>query len=60
MAGGLGVTALGFNFASSLENVFSRFRIDLPLSKRIDVPLIGGAALFGVGWGLAGIVPARR
>ena len=26
----------------------------------IDLPLIGGAAAFGVGWGLAGICPGRR
>jgi hypothetical protein len=28
-----------------------------PPSKVIDVKLIGGAALFGVGWGLAGFCP---
>jgi uncharacterized membrane protein YedE/YeeE len=29
----------------------------LPTKKAIDVPLIAGAALFGVGWGLAGYCP---
>ena len=25
--------------------------------RRIDLPLVGGAALFGIGWGLSGICP---
>jgi uncharacterized membrane protein YedE/YeeE len=29
----------------------------LPMSKRIDAALLGGAALFGVGWGLSGYCP---
>jgi uncharacterized membrane protein YedE/YeeE len=29
----------------------------VPTSTRIDARLIGGAALFGMGWGLAGICP---
>ena len=28
-----------------------------PDKRRIDAPLIGGAILFGVGWGLAGLCP---
>jgi YeeE/YedE family (DUF395). len=28
-----------------------------PASKTIDAKLIGGAALFGVGWGIAGLCP---
>ncbi|TRY33308.1 YeeE/YedE family protein [Aliiglaciecola sp. M165] len=30
---------------------------DLPSSKQIDKPLVVGAILFGVGWGLSGICP---
>jgi uncharacterized membrane protein YedE/YeeE len=29
----------------------------LPTRRDIDAPLVGGAALFGVGWGLAGLCP---
>lgn len=32
-------------------------RFQLPLSHAIDVPLVTGALLFGVGWGLAGYCP---
>ena len=28
-----------------------------PEFKRIDAPLVGGAALFGLGWGMSGICP---
>lgn len=30
---------------------------ELPTKKELDTRLIGGAALFGVGWGLAGFCP---
>ncbi len=29
----------------------------LPTARTIDVKLVGGAALFGVGWGIAGFCP---
>jgi uncharacterized membrane protein YedE/YeeE len=30
---------------------------DLPVRQSIDAPLVAGALLFGVGWGLAGLCP---
>ena len=30
---------------------------DLPANRAIDAPLIGGALLFGVGWGIGGYCP---
>ena len=32
-------------------------RFDLPTKKTLDARLLGGAALFGVGWGLSGFCP---
>ena len=29
----------------------------LPTRSDIDLPLVGGAALFGLGWGLSGFCP---
>lgn len=29
----------------------------LPTKRRIDPPLVGGAALFGLGWGMVGLCP---
>ena len=31
--------------------------VDMPDRRRIDKPLLAGAAIFGVGWGLSGICP---
>jgi uncharacterized protein len=31
--------------------------VDFPDRRRIDKPLLAGAAIFGVGWGLSGICP---
>ena len=31
--------------------------VDLPDRRRIDQPLLAGATIFGVGWGLSGICP---
>ena len=32
-------------------------KFPLPEKKAIDAPLLGGSALFGVGWGLVGLCP---
>ena len=32
-------------------------RFSLPEKKTIDAPLLGGSALFGVGWGIVGFCP---
>jgi uncharacterized membrane protein YedE/YeeE len=34
-----------------------RRQLELPTARRIDARLVGGAMLFGVGWGLAGTCP---
>lgn len=57
MAGALAITFPAF--ASILKRprplLAPSFR--LPTATRIDAPLVGGAALFGLGWGLAGLCP---
>jgi uncharacterized protein len=49
MGGALCVTLLAFAWLAP--------RFDLPTRRDIDAPLLVGAALFGVGWGLAGYCP---
>lgn len=57
MAGGLGVTLIGYRFALRRPTPLCADTFQVPSSKVIDARLIGGAALFGLGWGIAGYCP---
>lgn len=55
-----GAISVGFfAFRSVKHRTYSLYggAINLPSCKQIDMRLIGGATLFGAGWGLAGICP---
>ncbi len=57
MGGALAATALGYRFvlkrpAPALAESFS-----LPTRRYLDLRLIGGAGIFGIGWGIAGFCP---
>jgi uncharacterized membrane protein YedE/YeeE len=57
MGAGLLVTLLGYQiiFRRSAPLFATSFRF--PTSQDIDVKLLGGAALFGLGWGISGFCP---
>jgi uncharacterized membrane protein YedE/YeeE len=57
MAGALAVTALGYRLVFRRNAPLLDNKFHLATQTRIDLPLVGGAALFGVGWGLAGMCP---
>jgi uncharacterized membrane protein YedE/YeeE len=57
MAGGLAVTTLGYKLIFRRSSPVADEKFHLPTRQQIDLPLVGGSALFGVGWGLAGICP---
>lgn len=57
MGGALCVVAIGYRLAFRRERPFLVPEFSLPLKQSIDAPLLMGAAMFGVGWGLAGICP---
>jgi uncharacterized protein len=57
IAGGLGVTALGYRLVFRQSSPVLSEKFHLPTQRQIDLPLVGGSALFGIGWGLAGICP---
>lgn len=57
MGGAVLVNALLFRVAQKKEKPVLSSVYHLPTSKVIDKPLLVGAALFGIGWGLGGICP---
>jgi hypothetical protein len=57
MAGAIAVGGCGFSFARRRARALLGQPILLPNIAPIDGRLIGGSALFGLGWGLAGICP---
>lgn len=57
MGGALLVTLIGYHLVLKREAPLLGGAFSLPTRKDIDARLIGGAALFGVGWGLAGLCP---
>jgi uncharacterized membrane protein YedE/YeeE len=57
MAGALVVTALGYRLALRRPAPLMAPRFALPTREDVDARLVTGAAIFGVGWGLAGYCP---
>jgi uncharacterized protein len=57
MAGALAVTFVGYQLVWRRPTPFWAAKFELPTATAIDTPLVGGAALFGIGWGIAGWCP---
>ncbi len=57
MGGALLVTGPAYYLARRRGRIVGGAAPELPPGRGIDARLLGGAALFGVGWGLAGICP---
>jgi uncharacterized membrane protein YedE/YeeE len=57
MAGAIAVHMAAFRFITSRPSPLFDGKFHLPTRSDIDVRLLAGAALFGVGWGLGGICP---
>ena len=58
MGGAIAVALPAFALARRRASAWIGVPIDLPTKRAIDAPLVVGAAIFGVGWGLAGVCPA--
>jgi uncharacterized membrane protein YedE/YeeE len=56
MGGGLAVNALFFHLLKRPSPYFAE-TFSLPNLTRLDRPLFIGAALFGIGWAIAGLCP---
>jgi uncharacterized membrane protein YedE/YeeE len=57
MAGAVGVGLAGFPFATRRARSALGLPMRMPSHEPVDRTLLGGAAVFGVGWGLAGFCP---
>ena len=57
MGGALITTFIGYKFILRNSTPLFEKGFQLPTRKDIDAPLIIGASLFGIGWGLVGLCP---
>lgn len=57
MASALIVNAIGYQIVTRRSRPLFARVFSIPTRKDIDAPLIAGAGLFGVGWGLVGLCP---
>jgi uncharacterized membrane protein YedE/YeeE len=57
MAGALAVSTAGYAVARRRERAWLGDAFAIPTRRDLDASLLGGAALFGVGWGLVGLCP---
>ncbi|MGH1571086.1 DUF6691 family protein [Methylobacterium sp. P31] len=57
MGGAVAVSALGYSIAKRRGRPVLAPRLEIPTRRDLDPRLLAGAAIFGVGWGLAGLCP---
>ena len=58
MAGAVAVSFVAFRLAARQRGPLLDLSFDMPTKRDIDARLVGGAAIFGAGWGLVGLCPA--
>ncbi|MCC1493845.1 DUF6691 family protein [Cognatishimia sp. F0-27] len=57
MGGALVTTFVGYKLVFGRSAPVFENRFALPTNRSIDAKLVGGAAFFGAGWGIAGFCP---
>jgi uncharacterized membrane protein YedE/YeeE len=57
MIGAIALASIGFFASKRIGKPLLDETTHLPTKKKIDVQLIVGSAIFGVGWGVAGFCP---
>ncbi|GJD42295.1 hypothetical protein AFCDBAGC_0130 [Methylobacterium cerastii] len=57
LTGAVAVSAVGYLLRRGMARPLLAGRFEVPAARRLDPKLLGGAALFGIGWGLVGLCP---
>ena len=57
LGGAVTVSTIGYIFKRRMNGPALAASFHLPASTRIDPPLVIGAGLFGIGWGISGLCP---
>jgi uncharacterized protein len=57
MAGAVAVTFVGFRVVLKRAQPLFADRFHMPTRRELDLRIVAGPAIFGVGWGLAGFCP---
>jgi len=57
LGGAVGVTLITFRFILKLKHPLFEQKFYLPTRQDIDLKLILGAVIFGIGWGIGGYCP---
>ena len=57
MAGAIAVTFVGFKWVLRQRRPLLGEKFHLPTRQELDLRIVSGSAIFGVGWGLAGLCP---
>lgn len=57
MGGAVVVTFIGYRFVLKRPAPLMDAKFRLPTRSDLDLSLIGGSAMFGIGWGIAGFCP---
>jgi uncharacterized membrane protein YedE/YeeE len=58
MASAVFISFFAFNFAKQKTKTLLNLDFEIPKRTEIDLSLLVGAALFGIGWGIVGFCPA--
>ncbi len=58
MASAVFISFFAFNFIKQNNKTLLNLDLEIPKRTDIDLSLIAGAALFGIGWGMVGFCPA--
>lgn len=57
MGGAMVITFIGYRLVLRRQAPLFEPRFQVPTASVIDMRLVGGSALFGIGWGIAGFCP---